>query len=196
MCYDIWKLKNKMIIVIFILVLLLVIPTNRYLCATPAERVPLPDPVTVYMTFPAGRSPDSDGNFEVEIYCELNCDIESIEIVIRHSEEIVFNEELPAFSGAMRAGEANFLRINGLIKKNAEFDGKPMPASISINIKYLYPYSGMLEYIKKYIEKRSRNNSRMKQHMKEEYMQRLEKLKGRTMHITKALPVWKPEPVI
>lgn len=196
---DAWKFQNKTMKCIFILVLLMAIP-NRYSYGTPPEPGPpgieLPSPVTAYITFPADREPDRDGNFEVEIYCESYCDIESIEIVIRHSEEIVFNEALPTFSGKMKARETKRWRINGLIKKNAEFDGMVMPASISLSIDYLYPYSSMLKYTEKYIEKVSQNNSRQKEYMKKEYMRRLETLKGRTMHIIKALLVQKPEPDI
>ncbi|MBW2194976.1 MAG: hypothetical protein JRF37_05200 [Deltaproteobacteria bacterium] len=190
--YDVGKLKNKMIQFILILSILLVIP-NWYLYATPPARVELPDPVTAYITFPASRGPDRDGNFEVEIYCKSHCDIESVEIVIRHSEEIVFNDDLPAFNGKMKAGETKIWRISGLVKKNAEFDGMVMPASISLGVNYPFPYKGMLKYLEKYIEKKSQNNSRLKQNMKETYMRRLEEKKGRTMYINKALPVRKPE---
>ncbi|WP_415407922.1 hypothetical protein ACLHDG_05155 [Sulfurovum sp. CS9] len=190
MVYDIWKLKNKMIGTFFLLMLLLVIPSS-YLCATPAKRIQLPDPVTAYITFPASRSPDSNGNFEVEIYCESHYDIESIKILIGHSEEIVFNKKFPTFSGKMKAGERKLWRITGQIKKNTEFNGTLMPASISVGIEYLYPYNTMLKHIEKVFRKGSRDNSITKQYMKKDYLERLEELKGRKIHIIKALPVWK-----
>ncbi len=152
--------------------------------ATPPAREELPDSVIAYITFPAGRSPDSDGKFEIEVYCKARFDIESIEIVIGHSEEIIFDKDLPSFNGKMKAGNAKCWRINGVIKENCNFEGMAVPASITLAVEYLFPYKRVL----KYIEKRHKNSM-----IDSECSRRLDELKGRTLNIIRALPVLKPE---
>ena len=177
--------KNVLLIVLFLM------GWSLPSFATPPAREELPEPVTAFITYPAGSSPDSQGNFEIEVYCKSHFDIESLEIAIGHSEEIAFDEELPSFNGEMKAGETKLWRIRGMIKENPIFEGMVMPASISLGVRYLYPYKGIL----KYIEEESRNNGSINEYTKEGYMRRLDELKGRTMDVIKALPVLKPEQV-
>ncbi len=152
--------------------------------ATPPAREELPASVIAYITFPAGRSPDSDGKFEIEVYCMARFDIESIEIVIDHSTEIAFDKDLPSFNGKMKAGNTKRWRINGVIKENPRFEGMAVPASITLAAKYLFPYEEAL----KYVEERHENSM-----IDSEYSRRLDELKEGTLNIIRALPVLKPE---
>lgn len=66
---------------LLLLILLLMGWSLPSFATPPARWVELPDPVTAYITFPAGRGPDRDGNFEIEIYCKSRFDIESLEML-------------------------------------------------------------------------------------------------------------------
>ena len=184
MCIYALQLKNKMISLIVIMVFLVAFP-NRYLHTTPAARLELPDSVKAIIRFLPGYSPDSDGNFEIEVYCQTRFDIESIEIAIGYSEEIAFVKDLPSFNGKMKAGQAKLWKIKGIVKENADFDGTVMPASITLAVRYLFPYKESLTYI----EENYRNNI----YEKTEYLKYLDDQKDRTINVIKALPVIKPK---
>ncbi len=167
-----------------LLLILLLIGWSLISFATPPAREELPDSVIAYITFPAGRSPDSDGKFEIEVYCKARFDIESIEIVIGHSEEITFDKQLPSFNGKMKAGNTKCWRINGVIKENRNIEDITVPVSIILAVEYLFPYRETLKRIEE------RYDSSMIDRM---YSRRLDELKGRTLNIIRALPVLKPE---
>ncbi len=170
---------------IFLLIILFLIGWSHTSFATPPARVKLPDAVRASITFPAGRSPDYDGKFEIEVYCHTRFDIESIEIVINHSDEIIFEKDLPSFNGTMKAGKAKLWRIKGVIKDNPILEGKTIPASITLGITYLYPYNEGLKYIEQ-----SYSNDIL---ANKAYWEPFDEYKGKTIKIMKALPVQKPE---
>jgi len=176
--------EKKNIIIFTLSFAFLLASPSRHLNAMPPRVVRPPDPIIASFSFTAGHQPDEEGNFEVGAYCEIHFDIEMIEIKILHSEEIVFNDELPTFRGKITAGQTLFWRINGRIKKNDEFKGI---ASVVLSIDYLYPYEAMLSYMED-TEKEARNDLITK-YEKAVYMHWLEDRKGKTMNISKPLVV-------
>lgn len=190
-------LKNLKIILLFLSFLGWTLPSF----ATPPARVPTWDnPITAYITFPAGFFPDSDGLFEIEVYCEAHFDIEWISLNIAHTEEITFDEvrvpqwatdsgtieeELPRFEGKMRAGESKVWRIKGTVHGTAKIDDLKIPASVNLIVKYLFPHEAVL----KDIEKRHAQDIDMKRFL----LQELERVKGKTITIMKPIPVAIPK---
>lgn len=172
-----------------ILFLIFLIGCSRTSFATPAARPKLPDAVKASIRFIPGHSPDAQGRFEIEIYCVVHFTIKSIEIAIGHSKEIVFDKDLPSFQGKMKAGMAKLWRLRGVIAENPRLKGRAIPASITLGIRYLYPYEEGL--------KRIRNNSvynilGQKVSGNETDIDQFDEYRNRTMQIIRALPVLKP----
>ena len=185
--HSIWMLTTCTKYIVLLLVLLTGWSQTSF--ATPAVRAKLPDAVKASIRFLPGHSPDSDGRFEIEIYCVVRFDIESIEIVIGHSKEIVFDRNLPSFNGKMRAGKAKLWKLKGMIHENPKFKGRMIPASITLGIRYLYPYENGLEYVTKHYAtdlfgKKILPNA--------EYLKQFDDYQGKTMEIIKPFPVWRP----
>ncbi len=153
--------------------------------ATPAAGPELPDPVTAALAFPAGRSPDSQGRFEIVVYCQAHFAIESLELTIGHHEEIVFHEALPTFNGPMKAGETKIWRVKGVVRKNIEVQGFLLPPSVTLGVKYIYPDQAILQHI----EHQDNEN----QDMKERFLRRLDELEGGRLKIMRILLVGKPD---
>ncbi len=186
--HSIWILTTCTKYIVLLLVLLTGWSQTSF--ATPAVRVKLPDAVKASIRFLPGHSPDSDGRFEIEIYCVVRFDIESIEIVIGHSKEIVFDRNLPSFNGKMRAGKAKLWKLKGMIQENQKFKGRMIPASITMGIRYLYPYENGLEYVKQHY---ATDFFGKKISPDAEYLEQFSDYRGKTIEIIRPLPVFKPE---
>lgn len=152
-----------------------------------SKKIKLPDPVKTSMRFLPDRDPDSYGNFEIEVACKALFEIKSLEITIDHSEGIVFQAKLPDFKGKMRAGEKRLWRITGKIigNENELHRYANMRSKIIFDVRYLFPYEGVLIFIK---NRYMNNEVRQK-----EYINYLDLLRGRMMNVTKTLIVQKPE---
>ncbi len=118
------------------------------LFATPATEMELPDAVRASIRFLPGKSADANGNFEIEVYCQARFNVESLEIVITHPENIIFAEELPSFNGNIMAGKAKLWKIKGVIKEDPEVKGKITAGSITLRVNYLYPFEEGLNYVR------------------------------------------------
>ena len=151
--------------------------------ATPPEMPSLPDPITAYIVFV--YFPDVNGQFEVEVFCEANFDIEWLSLQVAHTEEITFEEELPSFTGAMKAGESRVWRIKGTIHGSALIDDFEMPASANLVVEYLFPYEKVLKEVEKQYDPYSR----------EELLRDLEELRGKTVTVFRTIPMELPKPV-
>ena len=159
------------------------------LSATPAARHRLPDGVKASIRFLPRQVPDSNGNFEIEIYLKARFLIESIEVVITHSEEIVFSEDLPSFQGKLEAGKEKRWKIKGVIKENPRNNGKNIPASIVLGVRYLYPYREGVNYI---VQNSDRGRSENKDNEYARALRRFDGYKGKNVKLIKPLQVWKP----
>ncbi len=159
--------------------------------STPPARPKLPDAVRASIRFLPGHSPDSSGNFEIEIYCQARFNIESIEILIYHPAVIVFEKELPSFDGKIKAGKAKLWKIKGLIKENLKFKGKTIASMITLKVKYLYPYEEGLKYER---EKNSTDIYGIKHEVSqyEDNIYMYKRYKGKTMKVVKTLYIRKP----
>jgi hypothetical protein len=137
-----------------------------------------PEPVYAYIVF--SRFPDHDGSFEIEIYCEARYDIESLSLELNYSEEIVLDKPVPAYSASFKKEEKKVWRYTGRVRPY-----KDIPPSLSLFVQYKFPYEAVREDIeKKYSDNHSNRNF---------LLERLEKFKGKTETILKALSAQLPE---
>lgn len=175
--------KHKLpIIAIIILSLVLSFPV---ISALSSSKIKLPGAVRTSMKFLPDRAPDSYGNFEIEVHFRVRFDTESFELIINHTGEIVFDEELPVLKKNMKAGEIRLWRIKGTLRGDDGLADNVIPASVTLNVSYLYPYKKVL----KYIEQRYKDN----RIMMNRFLDRLNEMKGRTIKITETVHVHTPE---
>ncbi len=160
------------------------------LYATPASEMKLPDAVRASIRFLPGKSTDYNGSFEIEVYCQARFDIESLEIVITHPDNIIFAEELPSFNGNIKAGKAKLWKIKGVINEDPEAKGKTTAGNITLRINYLYPFEEGLNYIR---ENGSTDIFGRKYNMRD-YVDPFiyRRYKGKTMKVIKTVRVKKP----
>jgi len=145
------------------------------------------------------KSPNSKGEFEIEIYCKAHFTIEEVEISVGKSDEISFEKDPPSFYGTMKKGAAKIWRLKGTIHKNPYFEGSVIPASIALGVRHLFPYEAVL----KQTEDRYRKDtipgsiefggSVNPEFYNSYYFKVIEEQKGQTKKLFKALPILKPE---
>jgi hypothetical protein len=176
--------------ILFLIVVIVLIPSLPAV-ATPPAHPPLPEAVTVYFAFLAGRGPDAEGNFEIEVYCKTNFPTKEIivhigyseEIVIEHTEDTVLIERtLQLFKGKMAKGEVKTWHLRGVLLNNANFEKSEIPASLALRVKYQFPYQAFVRGIEQ--------NSTLTTREREEMLEYIQREKGEKAHaIFRALPV-------
>lgn len=172
---------TKYLIIILLLVSLLSSAAPTF--ATPPEMPSWPDPITAYIVFV--YFPDANGRFEIEVLCEANFDISWLSLQVAHTEEIIFDEELPSFTGGMKVGESKVWRIKGRVHGAALIDDFEMPASANLVVEYLFPYESILKDIEKQYDPYTRQT----------LLQELQERRDKTVTILRAIPVELPKTV-
>ena len=168
------------------------------LLATAASATPpLPYPgskmyMAAYLVFPAGRGPDAQGKFEIEVYCKSYSVQNRVSIDIAYSKEISLKgaevtdaQQTQLFKGRMEQVEAKTWRLSGVISENAIYEGEEMPASIALYIDYPCPPEPEQEMsiFGTSINNEVSGHKKMTKNKKQEQTDKL-------CHIVKALPVW------
>jgi len=158
---------------------------------------PLQDPASemnmiAYLVFPAGRGPDAQGNFEIEVYCKFYSVQNKVSIDIAYSKEISLKgaeatdvQQTQLFKGRMEQGEAKTWRLSGVISENTIYEGEEMPASIALYIDYPCPPEPEQEMsiFGTSINNEVTGHKKMTKNKKQEQTDKL-------CHLVKALPVW------
>lgn len=181
-----------------LIVVVLLLGSSLTANATPPKRSQLPEFVTTSLRFLPGHSPNSEGEFEIEIYCKARFALEEVELAVGQSDEISFEKDPPSFYGTMRAGVTKRWTLKGTIHKNPYFDGSAIPASITFAVKYLFPYEAVLKqtenrYGKDTILGIIEVENNVNPHFYNSYLFKIiEEQKGKTKSLIRALPVFKP----
>ncbi|MFK5892366.1 MAG: hypothetical protein QM504_03995 [Pseudomonadota bacterium] len=145
-------LKIKIVLMIQLFTLFL----HTSSLATPAHNYSIPQPITAYFVFPAGREPDVNGDFEVEIYYKAHFPIDKITVYIGHSSGIVFDPDehlnsikqtVKLFEGQMAQNDQVVRRIKAKVTQDSIYNKEKIPASLALYIDYLFPITSVIQSI-------------------------------------------------
>lgn len=181
---------------LFILFIVIVL-WSATVSATPPLPALVPERhMDAYLVFPAGRSPDAQGEFVIEVHCKSYSMQKMVAIKLGYSEEILLDaagvtgtqQPYHLFQGKMEKGEIKTWRLRGVIANNAIYEGKEMPASIALYIDYPCPPESKQEATILGIKI---NNELLDNRQSSKYTDK--KVIDKRCHIVRALPVWSSE---
>lgn len=124
--------------------------------ASPAARPRLPEIIMAYLVFPAGREPDAQGRFEIEVYCKAHFRIDGMSVRIGHAERIKFApgeasvvdaNTLLLFQGPAKAGEEHAWRLNAVLSPSQGLEGDNFPAGLALYVDYAFPHRAVARVI-------------------------------------------------